>query len=181
MTFTSRSFVGNGARTLAARAVPANTAESTIAAVEAAFRTRYDSTWADGTHPYPGIPELLQQLHARHIPLAVLSNKPHPFTTAIVHHLFPEIPFAAITGQKPGIPHKPDPASALATAAELGLPAAACTVVGDSTIDLETARRAGMRPIAVTWGYHDSAALAAAGPDARADTPDDLARLLELA
>ncbi len=171
-----RGFIGNGSRVLIERAVPDATLVDTL---ENDFKADYDKTWRDGTAPYAGIPELLETLKRRGHPLAVLSNKPHPFTVEIVASMFPGIRFASVLGQRAGIPHKPDPRGALEIAAELELASADCIVIGDSTMDLETARRAGMRAIAVTWGYHDRPRLVEAGAEILAENPAELADLLD--
>ncbi|MEI7911455.1 MAG: HAD-IA family hydrolase [Verrucomicrobiota bacterium] len=174
-----RGFIGNGARVLAARAAPERADESLVAAIEQAFKADYDLTWPQGTAAYPGVAGLLTALQSRGIPLAVLSNKPHGFTTAMVSALFPALRFAAVLGQRSGIPHKPDPAGAMEIATLLGLPPQACVVIGDSTMDIETARRAGMQAVAVSWGYHDHDALVATSPDAISDSPEALLGLLD--
>lgn len=173
-----RGFIGNGARILIQRSLPTDADEALLNTVEQAFKAHYDLTWQDGTQIYAGVVELLESLQARGHPLAVLSNKPHPFTVAMVARLFPSIRFAAVLGQRAGIPHKPDPAGALEIAEALNLTAANCTVIGDSTMDLETAHNAGMQAIAVTWGFHDRTRLVAAGAQQIADCPDDLLELL---
>ncbi len=173
-----RGFIGNGSRILIRRAAPADANEALLHTVEQAFKSDYDLTWQDGTVVYTGITGLLESLQDRGHPLAVLSNKPHPFTETIVTRMFPTIRFSAVLGQRAGIPHKPDPAGALEIANALRLTPEHCTVIGDSTMDIETARNAGMRVIAVTWGYHDRARLAAAGADLIADDPAVLLELL---
>jgi phosphoglycolate phosphatase len=119
------------------------------------FANDYSLSWQDGTNPYEGIRELLLSLSMRGIPLAVLSNKPHSFTKEICAALFPEIPFNIVLGNREGLPHKPDPAPALEISSQLCIDPTNCTIIGDSTMDLDTARNAGMKSIAVTWGYHD--------------------------
>lgn len=174
-----RGFIGNGARVLVSRAAPAGTGESLLDRIEQTFKTDYDLTWPQGTATYPGVNRLLTELQHHGLPLAILSNKPHAFTTAMVQAMFPDVAFAAVLGQRPGIPHKPSPEGALEIAALLGMPARACTVIGDSTMDIETARRAGMQAVAVSWGYHDRDVLLAAAPDAVIDKPLDLHGVLE--
>ncbi len=169
-----RGFVGDGARVLATRAVAAASDEALVGHLEQAFKADYAQTWSAGTAPYPGIRELLARLGELGHPLAVLSNKPHAFTTAMVAALFPERVFAAVLGQRSGIPHKPDPAGLWEIAAQLGVAPEVCWLIGDSTTDLATARNAGARALAVTWGYHDRAVLLAAAPEAMADTPAEL-------
>ena len=158
-----RGFVGNGSRKLIERALPDRAGNAEIDQIESAFKVAYEVNWPHGTHAYCGVFELLEALQAQQFPLAVLSNKPHPFTVAIVGKLFPQIEFTCIRGQLPGIPHKPDPTGALEIATKFHLAPARCIMIGDSTMDLETARNAGMQAIAVTWGFHDPERLLASG------------------
>ncbi len=170
----ARGFIGNGSRMLARRAAPAGADESLIGRIESGFKADYDVNWPDGTQAYQGIAGMLAEFQSRGFPLAVLSNKPHPFTMAIVANVFPEIHFAAVMGQLPGIPHKPDPTGAMEIANLLGLLPNECVIIGDSTMDLETAANAGMQAIAVTWGFQDRERLVAAGAERFADAPEDL-------
>jgi phosphoglycolate phosphatase len=169
-----RGFIGNGSRVLARRAAPAAADEVVVGQIESLFKADYDVTWPDGTRAYEGIAGLLGALQSQGFPLAVLSNKPHPFTTVIVEKIFPEIRFEVVLGQLPGIPHKPDPSGALEIANLLGRLPEECVLIGDSTMDLETAANAGMRAIAVTWGFHDRGRLEAAGAKSFADAPQEL-------
>ena len=173
-----RGYVGNGARILVTRAIPPDADQTLIDQIENAFKADYDVTWPTGTFAYDGIVELLENLQARGFSLAVLSNKPHPFTATIVAKVFPTIDFKVVLGQLPGIPHKPDPSGALEIANLLSLLPDDVTVIGDSTMDLETAKNAGMKSIAVTWGFHDRERLLAARPDQLADNPTALLGLL---
>ncbi|MEO7097802.1 MAG: HAD-IA family hydrolase [Luteolibacter sp.] len=173
-----RGYVGNGARILVTRATPPDADQTLIDQLENAFKADYDVTWPTGTFAYDGIVELLENLQARGFSLAVLSNKPHPFTATIVAKIFPTIDFKVVLGQLPGIPHKPDPSGALEIANLISLLPEDVTVIGDSTMDLETAKNAGMKSIAVTWGFHDRERLLAAKPDQLADDPAALLELL---
>jgi phosphoglycolate phosphatase len=158
-----RGFIGNGSYELARKAMPEGALPADILAVESAFKDDYAITWPDGTAPYDGIRECLDTLAAEGFRLAVLSNKPHPFTVEIVQRLFPGLPFDPVFGQRPETPRKPDPEAALQIARHWGFPPERCRFIGDSTVDLETARGAGMPAIAVGWGYHDAPALLTAG------------------
>jgi len=169
-----RGFIGNGARILATRAAPADADEPLLARLEEAFKNDYRDTWPMASAPYDGVVGMLEELARRGLPLAVLSNKPHPFTTAMVAALFPGIPFAAVVGQRPGVPHKPDPGGVVEIAAALGVAPGDCWMIGDSTMDLATARNSGARAIGVTWGYHDRGALASMGADELLDSPAEL-------
>ena len=168
-----RSFVGDGVKMTVRRSAP-TADEAVLDRLEHDFKSHYDVNWPAGTSPYHGISELLESLQAESHPLAVLSNKPDAFTGTIVRDLFPNIRFACVLGQRGGIPHKPDPVGALEIARGLGVEPIGCTVIGDSTMDLETARNAGMDFIGVSWGYHDLDRLVAAGCGCFADDPAGL-------
>lgn len=162
-----RRFVGDGLDTTVRRACPPDARDDArVARLVDAFRVFYQDAWRDGTRVFPGIADLLAELAAGGAALAVLSNKSHGFTVEMVAGIFPGIPFAHVLGLHPGAPPKPDPAGALEIAGRLARPAGRCVIVGDSTMDIETAKRAGMRSCAVTWGYHDVPRLTAAGADA---------------
>lgn len=158
-----RTFIGNGSLELARKAVPAGSPDELARQVEAAFKEDYALTWPEGTAPYPGIPECLAALAAAGFPMAVLSNKPHGFTVEIAALLFPGVPFDPVLGQRPEVPRKPDPEAALQIARLWNFDPADCRFIGDSTIDIATARAAGIPDVAVTWGYHDLDALQRAG------------------
>ncbi len=157
-----RGFIGDGAKMLVTRALSRGEAALHLESVLRSFAADYAVSWNHGTQAFEGIPALLADLRSRGIPLAVLSNKPHAFTVEIVEKLFPQGTFAAILGNRDGLPHKPDPTGALEIAAALSFSPGDCTLIGDSTMDLETAKNAGMGFIAVTWGYHDRERLSAA-------------------
>jgi phosphoglycolate phosphatase len=169
---TVRAFIGDGAWMLARRAIP-DAPDPEVDRVEAAFKQEYANTWQDGTFLFDGILPLLDHLVTTGIPLAVLSNKPHDFTVGIVRHLFPAGSFRAVLGQRHDTPKKPDPAGPLAIAAQLAVPPATIAVIGDSTVDFETAVHAGMQPVLVDWGYHTRDALLATGAPVLSN-PDDL-------
>ncbi|MCU0780330.1 MAG: HAD-IA family hydrolase [Akkermansiaceae bacterium] len=156
-----RGFVGDGARMLATRALPAGADESLIIRLEQDFKADYSSTWEAGSLVFDGIPEMLAELRALGARLAVLSNKPHPFTVAMVDRMFPESPFAMVLGQRPEIPHKPDPAGIREIVASLDAQLQDAWMIGDSATDLATARNAGIPAVAVSWGYRDRAELEA--------------------
>lgn len=169
-----RSFIGDGLQTLIRRAAPAGAAPDLLASLIRYFKADYDVSWASGTKAYPGIHGLLEELREDGFQLAVLSNKTHDFTVAMTHQLFQSIPFAVALGQQDGVPHKPDPAGALQIANTLGAAPENCVIIGDSTMDLETAANAGMKAIAVSWGYHDRERLWDAGAEIIVDSPSEL-------
>jgi phosphoglycolate phosphatase len=171
-----RSFIGDGAKILVRRALEGFSRMDLQESVLKNFSEDYAISWHTGTTVYPGILNLLSALSEKNIPLAVLSNKPHAFTIEIVEKLFPENIFSQVLGNCEGLTHKPDPAGALEIAATLGVYPEECTLIGDSTMDLDTAKNAGMKSIAVTWGYHDCDRLTAA--DAIVDSVEELVTIL---
>ncbi|PIE18872.1 MAG: hypothetical protein CSA66_03600 [Proteobacteria bacterium] len=174
-----RRFVGDGVRRLVARATPPEVHGRLDALVDS-FRERYFAHGLDQTHPYDGVEPLLARCAAAGIPMAVVSNKPHALAVEVVAALLGDTPFAAVIGQRDGVPHKPDPRGALEAAEAMGVSPAAVAFVGDSGVDVETARRAQMRAVAVTWGFRGRDELAAAGPDHMVDSPAELWDLIGL-
>ena len=170
-----RYLVGNGAKILSQRAV--RDRQELADAVLRDYQDWYGAHALDKTRPYPGIPELLAELQARGIPMAVLSNKPDADTQNVVRHFFPEIRFAVIRGQVPGVPVKPDPAGALAIAAELEKSPAQICYVGDTAVDMTCANRAGMLPVGALWGFRDEEELLGAGALRLIRTPGELLSL----
>lgn len=169
-----RGFIGDGSRVLCQRALSADAAAASIDVLEAAFKADYAATWPQGTPVFDGVDALLEGLQARGFSLAVLSNKPHDFTTSIVAKLFPAATFDVVLGQRAGIPHKPAPDGVREIMRLTGATVDDCWLIGDSTIDLTTARNAGIKAMAVSWGYHDRDALLDHEPDAMADQPRDV-------
>lgn len=175
-----RRFIGNGVETLIRRALPTTAASpATMQRLGQAFRAAYQERWAETTAPYPGVPRLLDRLQQAEVPLAILSNKPHDFTVAMVDKILAPWTFAGVIGAGEAFPLKPDPAAALHLAASMAVPPGQCALVGDSDVDMGTALAAGMSPVAVTWGFRDEEELREAGAARLAATPGELAEILE--
>ena len=166
-------WVGYGAEHLVRCAVAR---DDLVVPVLATFRARYRSRPVIYTHVYPGLSEVLDALAAR-FSLAVLSNKPHELTVDVCKAVLARWQFAAIAGARPDRPYKPDPQALRDVASELGVDASACVLVGDSEVDVATARAAGAPSIAVSWGLRPLAVLTNAKPDHLVHAPADLARL----
>jgi phosphoglycolate phosphatase len=164
-------WVGHGAEHLVRGAVPD---PRFVPEVLAGYRERYRARPVISAHLYAGLDAALD-LIARRCKLAVLSNKPHDPTAAIAAMLLGRWPFAVVAGQRPGGHRKPDAASALAVLAELGCAPGDSVMIGDSDVDIATARNAGMRSIAVTWGFGGADALQ--GAELVVHTPDELVAL----
>ncbi|MEM6993206.1 MAG: HAD-IA family hydrolase, partial [Myxococcota bacterium] len=144
------SMVGDGAAALVQRAAPP---EADLTGLLQALKLRYGAAMVATTRPFPGVLPLVAELGARNVPLAVLSNKPHAMTVAVVDALFAAGSFVTVLGQREGVPKKPDPTAALAIADALSVAPERCAMVGDTSVDVRTGRRAGMESIAVTWGF----------------------------
>ena len=177
-----RSYIGDGQWMLIRRALPTEEFSDTqIDELQAPFQRHYTEAWPEGTVIYEGLMPMLQQLHEKGVQLGVLSNKKHPFTVEIVEHLFGRELMPLIYGQRDGITKKPDPAALISICEETGIPASEVCYIGDSTVDLETAKSAGTKAIGVTWGYHDKPRLEPYGfplCDSVADLQDVLMKAL---
>mgnify|MGYP002522282717 CR=1 FL=1 len=149
--------VGHGARNLMSQALPPEYAhdDALIDAVLADFRAYYNNHIDVFTKPFLGIQELIGELHRKDIKLAVASNKFQEGTEHLIKEFFPDIPFVAILGNRPGFPLKPDPEVVGEILHKAGLSQADAVMVGDSDTDMETALNGGIRGIAVGWGYRD--------------------------
>ena len=152
-----RMMVGHGARNLMTQALPMDHRddEALIDAVLADFRTYYNAHIDVYTKPFPGIPELLKNLHQKGLKLAVASNKFQEGTEHLIKEFFPGIPFVAVLGNRPNQPLKPDPEVVGEVLRKTGLSKADAVMVGDSDTDMETAANGGIEGIAVGWGYRD--------------------------
>jgi len=177
-----KQLVGEGAEELvrkafAARGVPVPS-EAEMADIIRDYRREYETCWRLHSRPYAGVRELLGELARRRIKTAVLSNKAQMFTSVMTSDLIPDHRFDVIRGALPGVPLKPDPAAALAIAVELGLAPAACAFVGDTSIDMTTARAAGMFAAGALWGFRTADELRSSGADVLLAAPGDLVGVL---
>ena len=145
-----------------------------VAAIIQDYRREYEACWRSHSRPYAGVPELLGGIARRGLRTAVLSNKSHLFTTVMTAELLAGFRFDSVRGAQPGVPLKPDPSPALAIAAELGVPAAACAFVGDTSIDMETAVAAEMLPVGALWGFRTADELRRSGASVLIASPLDL-------
>jgi len=172
-----RYFVGDGARELCARALPADK-QNLVDETLRLMRERYDAHCFDETKLYPGIPELIAALAERSYRLAVLSNKPDIFTKRMIAHFFHPSPFAIVRGQLPNVPLKPDPTAAVQIAGELDILPAQWLYLGDTNTDMQTAHGAGMHPVGVLWGFRDREELVKSGAEHIAAKPEEVLELL---
>lgn len=154
-----RRMVGHGVRNLVTQALPEERQgdEAFIDACLADFKAFYSAHIADRTLPYPGMQELLRDLQARGVRLAVASNKFQAGTETLVRGLFPDIRFAAVLGDREGRPLKPDPEIVGEVLRACGCRREEAVMVGDSPTDMKTAVNGGIDGIAVNWGYRQMA------------------------
>ncbi len=156
-----KEFIGNGARYLIRESLKAaGDADATqLEQAMGVYGRVFGKNCTYKVEPYEGIVELLENLRAQGVKLAVLSNKPHEQTKDVVAKFFGRDIFNYIQGQCEGIPRKPDPAAALMIAEQFGVSKEACIYIGDSDVDMETAGAAGMESVGVTWGFRSEEVL----------------------
>ena len=168
-----RRFVGNGVAKLMERAVPDGTSDGQTAEALAVFRKYYLDHGLDTTRPYDGIPELLTALRQRGNRVAVVSNKFNDATRQLCAHFFPDTVEVAI-GETAAIRKKPAPDTVMEAMRQLGVDAAGTVYVGDSDVDVMTARNSGLPCISVLWGFRDRAFLEDCGATVFAAKPADI-------
>ena len=182
-----RRFVGNGVRLLMERAVPDGAQNPQFEAVFATFRQHYMAHSLDTTRPYDGIPEVIRELKARGCKLAVVSNKMMAATQELIRHFFPEITVAIGEHEAAGIRKKPAPDTVFEALRQLGIvvggsPADtsladtpfAPVYVGDSDVDIATAKNSGLPCISVLWGFRDKDFLLQHGATTFVEQPQEL-------
>ena len=173
-----RRFVGNGVRLLMERAVPDGARNPQFEAAFATFRQYYMQHSLDTTRPYDGIPELIRELKARGCQMAVVSNKMMAATQELVRHFFPDITVAIGEHEAAGIRKKPAPDTVFEALRQLAVRQELNAVyVGDSDVDIETARNSGLPCISVLWGFRSRDFLLAHGATTFAEHPLDVLKL----
>lgn len=167
-------FVGNGARILAERA----SGNQHVDSVLNTYRTLYAEHCFDDSYVYDGVMEMLTALHEAGYKIVVLSNKDDSDVPTVLNHYFPGFPFTIMRGKQPGVPLKPDPASALNIAKELNLTPDEFWYLGDTATDCTCALAAGMHFIGVSYGFRPRAEIEGAGADRVVDTPQEALRII---
>lgn len=172
-----RRFIGNGIRKLIARSVPECCPPELEGEVFSCFKAHYSENCLTATRPYEGIPELLQELSDSGISLAVVSNKADALSKKLMAHFYPDR-FAEVWGEREGVAKKPSPEPLLSCCRSIGAAVENVLYVGDTEVDLETARAAGCRCALVTWGFRSHDEVCALAPDHVINTPDEIVRIL---
>jgi phosphoglycolate phosphatase len=177
-----RFFIGNGINKLFERILPEGEKnQENILKLRKYFLEHYEIHNSELTVPYKGITELLLKLQSAGIKIAVASNKYHKATEKLVKHFFPEIQFIAVFGQREGVAVKPDPtivhdilALAKVNRTEEVL------YIGDSGVDMQTARNAGVEACGVTWGFRPRAELLELSPKYIVDKAEEISKIINL-
>ena len=173
----TRRFVGNGIPKLCERAAPDGIAKGELAGITAEVRAWYTEHSKIKTRPYDGMIDNVNELRLRGIRTAVVTNKAEPAAQKLCSEIFGDI-FDAVIGDDGG-PLKPDPANVRRAMAAMGAIQAQTVYVGDSEVDVRTAKNAGLRCIGVLWGFRDRRTLKIAGASVIIEKPDDLIPALE--
>jgi len=171
--------VGDGVEKLLRRALPdEGKDEARLQACLEDFRAEYGAHWDVKTQPYPGIPELLDELTSSGMKLTVLSNKPHDFTHLCISKLLPKWRFDVVLGARSGVPKKPDTAAVMEIVHMLKLRPADFIYLGDTAVDMQTANAAGMFAVGALWGFRTRKELEQNGANALVAAPQDLLNLV---
>ena len=166
-----RAFVGNGARELMRCALPAGTAESELESILAEYLEWYAVNFCVKAAPYAGVKAVVDALAKKGVKVAVVSNKPDATTKKLAEMFFPGLP---AFGQRDDIPKKPAPQMVWRAMETLGVTAEESVYVGDSEVDVATARNAGLPLVAVSWGFRTVEQLREAGAVTIVDTAEAL-------
>lgn len=171
-----RRFVGNGVKKLMERAIPDGLENPKFDETYATFRRHYLEHSLDTTKPYEGIPEVLAELKRRGKKLAIVSNKFYAATQELAKHFFPETIQVAI-GERENIHKKPAPDTVLEAMRQLGVGKEGSIYIGDSDVDIDTAKNVGIPCISVLWGFRDKDFLISHGATHLIKTPKELLEL----
>ncbi|MCD7839059.1 MAG: HAD family hydrolase [Erysipelotrichaceae bacterium] len=170
-------FVGNGVKKLMMRALGENHLDLLDICLDE-FYCLYDQHLLDNTKAYPGIDELIDKLYNDGILLSVVTNKPHHNAVKLSQYLFPD-KFVSIYGNQDLYPVKPNPASLHLALNDMHLNENECIFIGDSNVDVETAKNGHMKCIGVAWGFRGREELATAGADYVVDTALEIAEIID--
>lgn len=173
-----KHFVGGGVDILVENALNNQSKEIKDEVIKR-FKIEYDGKLHSKTLPYNGIYQLLDELKKLDINLAVLSNKPHEFTVSYVNHFFKNYNFKEIHGQKKDVPKKPDPKAALDIVKCLDSSCENTYFIGDTKIDMQTAKSANMTAIGVLWGFRDEKELRDFGADFIVSNPLEILKIIK--
>lgn len=174
-----RYFLGKGLPLLLKGALGDNYSEEARLRLTDDFNFHYGLHYADCSYAYEGMPGLIDDLKARGVCSAVLSNKPDEFVDVIIKKMYPRADFAVVQGKIDRFPTKPDPSSLLNVLKELGVRKDEALYIGDSNIDIFTGHNAGVKAVGVTWGFRPRSELEEAGADYIVQKPAAILNLVK--
>ena len=169
--------LGNGAKYLIRHCLPEGSDEALCERVLSFYKPWYDAHCRIKTKPYDGILQLMETLRADGVSQAIISNKPDSAVQELAEAFFPGL-MDVVIGESPAVKRKPSPDTVVAAARQMGLMASDCVYIGDTEVDLETARNAGMDCIPVSWGFRTEEQLCAAGAEEIIRSPEELKKKL---
>lgn len=172
-----KRMVGNGIPRLVERFAPPGTDPAALDRAFQEFMAWYGVHKEDRTAPYPGMAEAIRRLKGAGVSVAVLSNKADRMAGPVVEHYYPGV-FPFIQGAVDGLPVKPDPTLLHRLMERMGADPAVTLFVGDSNVDIQTAKNGGLASCGVLWGFRSRAELEAEGADYLAGTPAELERII---
>ena len=167
-----KNFVGNGARKLMLRSLPADC--NFIDEALEFYNGCYARNCLKKVQPYDGIMKFLAALEAKKIPLGICTNKQHFAAVAIAEKILAPIKFSYVSGDEPGQPRKPDPTRALAAAEKFSVAPEDVAYFGDTAVDMQTAKNAGFLSVGVTWGFRPRSELESSGAEIIVDHPREI-------
>lgn len=171
--------VGNGMRKLMERSLPdGKNSEDEIDRAMEIFMPYYNRHSLDKTRPYEGMHELIETLRKSGIKTAVVTNKAEQSAVGIIKRFYDGC-FDVVIGQRDNMPTKPDPAGAHLAMSELGVTPDECIFMGDSGVDILTAKNSGAYPVGVLWGFRKKDELVENGANIVISTPSELLKVIE--
>ena len=176
---TIRMGVGRGFRILVDNVVPPETDKELKDKIALRYKEIYSHNYNNKTHPYEGMVEVMKELSELGVKLAVNSNKSDIFTKDLIATNFPDTKFTEVMGTIEGVALKPDPQAVEIILKEMNLNKDEVLYIGDSDIDMQTAKNAGMKSVGCLWGYRDLETLQNNGADYIAEKPEDIIRIVK--
>ncbi|MDR2971533.1 MAG: HAD family hydrolase [Bacteroidales bacterium] len=174
-------FVGNGVEMLLRRALPTNITEKSFAEISKQFMAHYELHKADKTAPYEGIINTLEQLREKERLLAVATNKPHSLLPKLMNFYFPTIKWASVFGSRKNVPIKPHPQIVydILKQTKIKFSKEQILYIGDTSVDMETAKNAGIKKVGVLWGFRTKEELENAQADYFIHYPQQILDLID--
>lgn len=172
-----RKSVGNGLKNLIQRSLPYGTSAEVVSAVLAEMKAHYAQHFCDLTRPYDGIPELLQRLQAQGYAMAIVSNKADEMIQLLHRRFFADLIPVAV-GELKNVPRKPSPELVELALHRLGVTRETAYYIGDSEVDIQTAKNAALPCLTVGWGFRSEESLLAAGAARVFHSPGELLEYL---